>query len=367
MKRVVILLLFVLFAHFINDAHWLEQKENIYVYHNSPSSYHSFLTKTFDSHGIIYQETKSIDKKAQGIYVIFDAHSMHPSELPKHYIVYQNIDLTANALTPEYNTILKNAVAIWDYSLQNIARYSGTIKNYYYLPIDFEYTNPIILSCFLPTNALDFYKELVSYSNTLNNAINSHVPTIFCYAVHQAPENILELGVGHGGDSTKALFRAAGLFNGWLTGLDIIPFCEGIYKPLSNTTFHLGDDITFLKSYAQQPKRGKFDIVFIDTSHRYEHTLEEIKGSIPVLKKGGIILFHDSNVHPLNNNTAYLCLNQTIGQARGNPRGVSQALKEYFYDFDEYSCCDVQFTKDGISWRLIHYPFCNGLTILKKQ
>ena len=367
MKKSVCVTISILFVGFVNCAHLLEQKENIYVYHSSPSSYHSFLTKALDSYGIAYQEIDSITKDNQGIYIIFDAHSVNPSTLPAHYIVCQNLDLTRNTLTTQYSNILKNAVVVWDYSLQNIARYSRTTKNYYYLPVGFEYTDPVVLSCFLPANALSFYKELVAYSNNVNNEITSHLPTLFCYAVQQTPKNILELGIGNEGFSTKAFSRAARLFNTRLTGVDILPSPANVYRGLPNATFHLGDDIPFLKSYAQRPDRSDFDIIFIDSSHKYAHTLEEIKATIPVLKKGGIILFHDSNVHPLNNNTAYLCLNQTIGQARGNPRGVSQALKEYFYDFDEYSCCDVQFTKDGISWRLIHYPFCNGLTILKKQ
>jgi hypothetical protein len=76
-------------------------------------------------------------------------------------------------------------------------------------------------------------------------------------------------------------------------------------------------------------------------------------------------MFHDSNVTPLNNNTAYVRLNNTSGVAIGNPRGVTQALKEFLnLDFDESRYINQVCAHNGSSWRIIHYPFCNGLTVL---
>ena len=60
--------------------------------------------------------------------------------------------------------------------------------------------------------------------------------------------------------------------------------------------------------------------------------------------------------------------NGTYGAAWNNQRGVIRAIEEFFgTQFNEkeefyYSC-----EKDGISWKVSHEPFCNGLTLLYKN
>ena len=72
----------------------------------------------------------------------------------------------------------------------------------------------------------------------------------------------------------------------------------------------------------------KLDIVFIDTSHFYRQTLDEIRLFAPLLSERGMLLFHDSNVTPLNNGRACLRLNNTIGSTNvNNSRGVTHAIK----------------------------------------
>jgi hypothetical protein len=50
-----------------------------------------------------------------------------------------------------------------------------------------------------------------------------------------------------------------------------------------------------------------------------------------------------------------------------NNKGVRKAIKEYFsFEFDENKYLNSTFNKDNISWQIIHYPYCNGLTVIKK-
>lgn len=51
------------------------------------------------------------------------------------------------------------------------------------------------------------------------------------------------------------------------------------------------DSVEFLKSFPDQC----FDLIYIDSSHQYEHTKKELVEALRVIKKGGIIAGHDYN------------------------------------------------------------------------
>ena len=88
---------------------------------------------------------------------------------------------------------------------------------------------------------------------------------------------------------------------------------------------------------------------------------------VKLLADKGIISFHDANVTPENNYTTYTRLNGSRSNVgAGNPRGVAPAIKEFFgIEFDESKYENIVFQKDGLSWHMIHYPFCNGLTLIQ--
>jgi cephalosporin hydroxylase len=106
------------------------------------------------------------------------------------------------------------------------------------------------------------------------------------------------------------------------------------------------------------------DFVFIDTSHEYEHTLQEITAFSSILSDTGILSFHDSNVaiaHPVRINGT------TCPSGLNNPKGVTDGLKTYFnIAFDESKYCNIMVEKDGYLWNLINYPYCYGLAVVKR-
>lgn len=51
------------------------------------------------------------------------------------------------------------------------------------------------------------------------------------------------------------------------------------------------DSVEFLKSFPDQ----YFDFIYIDSSHQYEHTKNELNEALRVVKNGGIIAGHDYN------------------------------------------------------------------------
>jgi cephalosporin hydroxylase len=103
---------------------------------------------------------------------------------------------------------------------------------------------------------------------------------------------VIELGVRDGVSTTAWLY---GLLrtDGRLWSVDIQPA-----PPIESDwwTFIQGSD-TDPAVFRQLP--DSVDVVFIDTSHTYEHTLAELAMYAPLVRTGGRILLHDTEVeHP---------------------------------------------------------------------
>jgi cephalosporin hydroxylase len=59
-------------------------------------------------------------------------------------------------------------------------------------------------------------------------------------------------------------------------------------------TFVQGDD---LHPSVQAALPAEADVLFVDTSHEYDHTLRECRAYLPRVAQGGVALFHDTNVY----------------------------------------------------------------------
>ena len=367
MKKLFLLLL-CLFTQIkgVNELSKLGKPSNIKVFTNE-SRYFDNIKESLNKFDIAYELVGSVRNDDQNLYIIFDLFKIDEKNLPKYYIAYQTLDLTKNILTTEYFKKLLRSVAVWDYSKENIDTYNSRIYNYFYFPKDYEYADPAILSCLMPISTLDTYKDLLLYSNKKNTDISSHLPTLFYYCILQDPKLLVEAGV-RGGESTISFGKAQEFCDTHLIGIDIDQTCEASYKR-ENSTFLCMDDLNFCKYYNKSVfSEKKLDVVFIDTSHLYMQTIQEIKTFAPLLNENGMLMFHDSNVTPLMDGSAYLRLNGTFsGNCFGNTRGVTQAIKEYLsLNFDESKYCNFICQQEATTWQIIHYPFCNGLTILKK-
>ncbi len=325
----------------------------------------NIITSILDIFSLTYEKTHEIKQNDNCLYILAGKKiTLDHATLPERYVVYQ----TETTLNPDLN-LLEKAVAVWDASWDNINGYKNTIKHYYFLPGEqYEFLDPVILSCFLPFKALDAYKELLQYSNTLETDISSHVPSLFVHSYHLNPEIIVEAGVRGGEGSTVPMRAAAKFFNTLLIGLDTEDDSH-VYNAFENSMFIRIDDRNFANHFRQMNLTKKtIDYVFIDTSHEYHHTMKEIEVFTSILSDNGAMGFHDSNVTPLKNGTMYTRLNGTISPIiHGNPRGVTRALKTYFnMPFDEHKYLNRTIEKYGYKWHIIHYPFCNGFTFVKR-
>ena len=160
--------------------------------------------------------------------------------------------------------------------------------------------------------------------------ISEHLTTLFFLTVEFNLKRILELGV-RGGISSIALNEAVSKIGGHVYSIDIDDCMSAVNKLKKleldqNWTFQQGNDIEIGKKWNKE-----LDLIFIDTSHSYNHTLEELKIFEPFLVTNGFITFHDTREFP----------------------GVLRAIKDFLNESES-------------KFRFYNYFNNNGFAILRK-
>jgi predicted O-methyltransferase YrrM len=123
--------------------------------------------------------------------------------------------------------------------------------------------------------------------------ISNHLPVLSMLITEFGLRNIVELGV-RAGNSTLVLLEAARRIGGRVLSIDVEPCLEARTR-VDNAGFSdiwkflEGSDLDVSEADIPQP----IDLLFIDTSHLYGHTVEELKKYSPYLSKGAWIAFHD--------------------------------------------------------------------------
>lgn len=212
-----------------------------------------------------------------------------------------------------------------------------------------------------PVNAsgLPLFEEVQQFALKRSD-ISDHLPRIFAESLRYRPSLIVELGV-RGGASTFVFERVARLTGSTLVSVDLDD-CSGS-SLFPEWHFIQGDDIEIAKSFPEwcrtQGIAPHIDVLFIDTSHHYEHTVDEIAHWFPHLSERALVIFHDTNMREV-----YTRNDGSVGQGWDNDRGVIQAIEEYFgRSFNE----SVDFVHVEPGWLIKHYSRCNGLTLLEKH
>jgi predicted O-methyltransferase YrrM len=189
--------------------------------------------------------------------------------------------------------------------------------------------------------------------------ISDHLERLFIEALQIDPDTVVELGV-RGGESTFVFERVARLTGADLVSVDID---ETTYtSDYDGWQFVQSNDIEFANDFEQWCENNDvapaIDVLFIDTSHRYEHTCEEIDEWFSHLSDDGVVLFHDTNMQQ-----PYRREDKTIGLGARDDRGVIRAIEEYLdCSFDETESFVT--VKSGFVLR--QYPLCSGLAVLRK-
>lgn len=202
------------------------------------------------------------------------------------------------------------------------------------------------------------YNKIVDHAVERSD-INEHLTTIFNEGMASKPKLIVELGV-RSGESTFVLEKVAKLCDATLISDDLDPSINT--SEWEKWFFVQQDDITFAKEFpnfcTSNNISGKIDLLFIDTSHLYDHTVQEIDSWFPLLSENFKVIFHDTNLRDV-----FYRNDGSMGLAWDNERGVIRAIEEYYNtSFNERK--DFTTTIDGV--QITHYANCCGLTVLEK-
>lgn len=134
-----------------------------------------------------------------------------------------------------------------------------------------------------PATLEDAYRQLLGAGTD----ISGHLPTLVEICGRTDAKRVVELGV-RSGVSTVAWLYGLCETEGHLWSVDV-----EAPPPLQHSrwTFVRGED-TDPFVLGQLPE--EVDAVFVDTDHRYDLTLEEIRSYAPRVRSGGCMIFHDT-------------------------------------------------------------------------
>ena len=125
--------------------------------------------------------------------------------------------------------------------------------------------------------------------------IYAHLPTLYRITRDRNLRRVLELGT-RTGESTVALLSAAREIGGHVTSVDLEP-CPDAEARVRGAgleafwTFLRADDLAL---DWEEP----IDHLFIDTSHEYDHTVQELRRFEPLVSPAGVITMHDTTSRP---------------------------------------------------------------------
>jgi predicted O-methyltransferase YrrM len=220
---------------------------------------------------------------------------------------------------------------------------------------------------------LKIYRELPIHVSIVDNAIfqaspetdiSDHLNVIFSLTMAKKPKTILELGT-RGGESTKVLTLAANLIGAKGYSADLSDAPKWL-KDQENWHHFIADDTKFCEllneSWPNGDKYSGIDLLFLDTSHFYDHTMQELNLYWDLLNDDGVLLLHDTNC------TAGMTrrFSGNANQGWDNQRGVIRAVEEFFdCKIDENHFVSSVTLGRGAT-ALTHYPWNNGLTVIFK-
>lgn len=158
--------------------------------------------------------------------------------------------------------------------------------------------------------------------------IAAHLP-VLCLLATKSLGDIVELGVGEG-CSTVALLMGAYARRGRLTSYDVRPECRDYALKsmgLENEDLSLGCWKFSTKNSVEGAadwNNGDIGLLFIDTTHVFDHTLLELRTWLPKMRSDGIICGHD-----------YYLGSYNVGN-KGVVCGVANAVSKFMEECSGY-------------------------------
>jgi len=223
------------------------------------------------------------------------------------------------------------------------------------------HSRPENLQAVNPARDDEFLNKVVERSVSKVTDISSHLKKIYLETLQFAPELVVELGV-RSGESTVALNMAAQHIKAKHVSVDIDD-CSGVISDPDWTFIH-EDDIELSKRFPQwlseNNLKASIDVLFIDTSHEYHHTLQELVAWLPLLSDRAMVILHDTyspKIVRMPNGSFYPKVN------RFPQDDVRNAFDKFFSVNLPW---EKPFTTKVGEWYVEHDPTSFGLTFMKK-
>lgn len=156
--------------------------------------------------------------------------------------------------------------------------------------------------------------------------IQGQMPLLRSWARRYDAPAIAELGT-RSGQSTSALLAGASATGGHVWSVDNGPVDVPSWWADTGLWSFLAADDMGGRAYQWVPER--LDILFIDTSHLFEHTREELYRYVPRVRPGGVVLCHDTELAHTDPVMGEAWIRQAMG---GPPFPVAAALDTFCAD-----------------------------------
>jgi predicted O-methyltransferase YrrM len=222
-----------------------------------------------------------------------------------------------------------------------------------------------IQSWSIPRHSAVINNEIFGANN--DSDISEHLTTLYGICLAKMPSSILELGT-RGGESTRVLAAFCEKFQRVGKSIDLVSQPEWLstkkWKHFAGDDITIGKVLTIEKRWPDGEIFDSLDLIFLDSSHEYEHTLEELKIYWPLISSEGVLILHDTNL--TEKITRKLSGNANTGW--NNEEGVSRAIQDYFgisLQWNELQSLNGKNEKNQFRG-LVHFPWNNGLTCIYK-
>ncbi len=217
----------------------------------------------------------------------------------------------------------------------------------------------------MPRHSAIINNEIFGANN--KSDISEHLSTLYGICLAKMPNSILELGT-RGGESTRVLVEFCEKFKRVGKSVDLVSQPE--WLATRKWKHFVGDDIAIGKVLAAEKRWpdgevfDSIDLIFLDSSHEYEHTLEELRIYWPLISNEGVLILHDTNL----TDKVTRSLSGNVNTGWNNEEGVSRAIQDYFginLDWNELQSLNGKDRKNQFRG-LVHFPWNNGFTCIYK-
>jgi predicted O-methyltransferase YrrM len=152
---------------------------------------------------------------------------------------------------------------------------------------------------------MSILNKIIENSSEINTGFKKHYLTLYALVNGMESKRVLEIG---GGLSTAVILQALKNTGGELITCDPreikdLGLDENIQSDNSNWTYMKDFSGNVLDKIS-----GPFDVVLHDGSHEGKVLFKDLRKIFPMIKKGGVLLVHDTNHPKLKNILRATCL-----------------------------------------------------------